>query len=499
MQLNTPIKILGALGAGACLPLSLAPFSIWPMAILSMAFLFYVITDQSPKRTFIISALFGLGMFGAGTSWVFVSMHSFGGVTALFSVVGTILFCLLNAIVFAIPFSLHPFFANKRLAMLLGLPALWVLSEWIRSWIFTGFPWLYAGYSQTDTWLNGWAPLGGIYLLSYFCGLMAAVIAQAYRNSSPQAITVSLALIVALFISGYGMKKIEWTQPINKAISVALIQPNIDQNDKWSLSMRNRILEQLATQTQPHWGTDIILWPEGSIPAVYTQITPFISQLHQMGLQHKTALIVGLPVNTNPAGPYYNAMLALGAGQGRYDKTRLVPFGEYVPFEDLIRGLNNFFDLPMSSFSWGTKNQSPLIVRDTRIATAICYEIAYPDLVAGNSRNSNMLLTVSNDAWFGNSIAPHQHMQMARMRAIEAAKPLIRGTNNGITAVVDYRGQTVQKLSQFETAVLLSRIEPREGNSLFTLLGSWPIILLSLLTVACLIFGNLRRSQPEIP
>jgi apolipoprotein N-acyltransferase len=498
MQLNTPIKIFGALGAGACLPLSLAPFSIWPMAILSMAFLFYVIIDQPSKRTFIISALFGLGMFGAGTSWVFVSMYSFGDVSIQFAIVGTILFCLLNAIVFAIPFSLHPFFPNKRLAMLLGLPALWVLSEWIRSWLFTGFPWLYAGYSQTETWLNGWAPLGGIYLISYFCGSIAVLLALALSHPSKGSNIISIFIVATLFLGGYILQKVNWTEPTDKFLSVALVQPNIDQSDKWSLPMRNQILEQLVTQTQPYWGTDIILWPEGAIPAIYTQVTPFLGKLHEYGLENQSAIIVGLPSNTKPEGPYYNSMLALGTGKGRYDKTRLVPFGEYVPFETFIRGLNNFFDLPMSSFSLGNKFQLPLIVKDTRIATAICYEIAYPDLVAKNSRNNNILLTVSNDAWFGDSIAPHQHMQMAKMRAIEAAKPLIRGTNNGITAVVDYRGRTVQQLSQFETAVLLSKIEPREGNSLFTLLGSWPIILLSLLTVACLIFGNLCRSQPEI-
>lgn len=499
MQPNNLLKILGTLGAGALFPFSLAPYSIWPAAIFSMACLFYALANQNPRRAFWISTLFGMGMFGVGVSWVFISMYSFGGVSVLFAAISTVLFCTLNAVVFAIPFSLSAFFPKKPYALILGLPALWVIGEWIRSWLLTGFPWLFAGYSHTDTWLNGWAPIGGIYLISYFCGILAMLLTQARSHSSKKAHIISIFIVMAVFLSGYILQKMDWTKSTGKSLSVALVQPNIDQSNKWSFSMRNQILEQLVAQTHPYWGTDIILWPEGAIPAIYTQVAPFLGELHEQSLKHQSTLIVGLPTNINPQGPYYNSMLALGIGQGRYDKTRLVPFGEYVPVEYLIRGLNSFFDLPMSSFSLGSKNQQPLVLGDTLIATAICYEIAYPDLVASNSRNSDMLLTVSNDAWFGDSIAPHQHMQMARMRAIESAKPLIRGTNNGITAVVDYRGQTIQQLSQFETAVLSSQIEPREGNSPFTLLGSWPIILFSLLTVACLIIGNLRRSQPEIP
>lgn len=497
MPLNTLIKILGLFSAGFLLPLSLAPYSIWPVAFFSMAVLFYAISKKTAKQAFIISVIFGLGMFVSGTSWVFVSMHSFGGVSALLATAGTGLFCFLNAIVFAIPFSLSTFLPNKRYAILLGLPALWVISEWVRSWLFTGFPWLFAGYSQTDTWLNGWAPIGGIYLISFFCGIIAALVSQTDSRILGRTNITSVFIVAVLFLSGFALQQANWTKPSEKSVSVALVQPNIYQGDKWSFSMRNQILEQLVNQTQPYWGTDIILWPEGAVPAIYTQVAPFLGALHEQGLKSKSALIVGLPVNINPEGPYYNAMLALGTGQGRYDKTRLVPFGEYVPFESFIRGLNSFFDLPMSSFSPGSSHQQPLVVEDTRIATAICYEIAYPDLVADNSRNNDVLLTVSNDAWFGNSIAPHQHMQMARMRALEAAKPLIRGTNNGITAVVNHKGQLLQQLDQFEVGVLLAQIEPRIGNSPFTLIGSWPIVLFSFLIIIYLIISQWRQNRME--
>ena len=497
MQPNTLIKTIGPVSAGALFPFSLAPYSIWPAAILSMAILFYAIANQTPRRAFWISTLFGMGMFGVGASWVFVSMHSFGGVSVLFAIVGTLLFCILNAVVFAMPFSLSAFLPNKRYALLLGLPDLWVISEWVRSWLLTGFPWLFAGYSHTDTWLNGWAPIGGIYLLSYFCGVLAVLAAQARSHSRMKDRIFSSIIVAALFLGGYILQQVNWTEPTGKEQSMALVQPNIDQSDKWSFSMRNQILEQLVTQTQPYWGTDIILWPEGSIPAIYTQVAPFLGELHEQGLKHQSALIVGLPANINPQGPYYNSMLALGVGQGRYDKTRLVPFGEYVPFESFIRGLNSFFDLPMSSFSLGSKNQSPLAVGDTRIATAICSEIAYHHPVASNRRHRNTMLPLSTQACFWASIESLQHMHIARMRAIEAAKPLIRGTNNGITAAVNHRGKVLQQLAQFEAGVLLTKIEPRSGNSLFTRSGSWPILLFSLLTVAYLILRSSCSKRME--
>lgn len=486
-------SFLGLLISGALLPVSLAPFSIWPIAIISMAVLFYSLHQQSALGAFKRTVTFGLGMFGTGVSWVFVSMYVYGDVSVLLALVGTFIFCLSNAAVFALPFSLCAFMPNRNSLWLVVIPAIWVVSEWCRSWILTGFPWLYAGYSHTDTWLSGWAPIGGIFLLSYFTALIAMVLAQSIREKFYLSLTPCI-IIAALFLGGLALQKINWTQPAGNPISVALIQPNVDQNDKWSLKMRNQILQNLVDQTEPHWGSEIIVWPEGAIPVLYTQITDFLNNLDQQALSHGTTLITGLPSNSNPKGPYYNSMLALGSGSGLYNKTRLVPFGEYVPFETFIRGLNYFFDLPMSSFSLGNKNQPSLTAAGHSISTAICYEIAYPDLVAKNSRNSSMLLTVSNDAWFGDSIAPSQHMEMARMRAIENSMPVMRGTNNGITAFVDHHGTITQQLEQFEAGVLTGTITPQTGVTPFAKLGSWPIVIFSLLAVL-LSLNRLRKNS----
>lgn len=493
MRTKTLRLHLGLLIAGALFPLALAPFSYWPIAIVSMTILFYNLHQQSAKQAFVRSAIYGLGMFGTGVSWVFVSMYVFGNVSVFLALLGTLIFCFFNAVFFALPFMLCGLTPKRPAISLVTLPALWVISEWVRSWLFTGFPWLYAGYSHTDTWLNGWAPIGGVLLLSFFTAFAANALAQIRLQKDTALPLTALSLVAALFLAGLALQKIDWTEPAQTSVSVALVQPNVAQHDKWSVSKRHQIMQNLLVQTEPHWGTDIIIWPEGAIPALYTQIPNFLEHIDQRALTSKTTLITGLPTNDKPEGPYYNSMLALGKSHGVYNKTRLVPFGEYVPLEKLIRGLNNFFDLPMSSFSLGSKNQPLLTAAGQSISTAICYEIAYPDLVAKNSRKSNILLTVSNDAWFGNTIAPDQHMQMARMRAIENAKPLMRGTNNGITALVDRRGKITTKLDQFTEGVITESVTPYTGDTPFTKYGSWPIVIFSLIIITVAILIILRN------
>jgi apolipoprotein N-acyltransferase len=490
---SQPFAYTSLLLAGALMPLSLAPFLLWPIAIVCMMVLFAGLQNQSPLQALLRAAVFGFGLFAAGVSWVYVSMYNFGGVSMLFAAGGTALFCLLLAILFALPFTFSALIPQRPLFWLLGWPALWVVSEWFRSWIFTGFPWLYAGYSHTDTWLNGWAPIGGVLLLSYFTALTAAVSMQVVQRRLCPATIFSSLLVITVFVSGLTLQKKNWTEPTSEQLSVALIQPNIEQQDKWSPANRSKILKKLLKLTEDHWGADIIIWPEGALPALYTQIEQYLGDVDGLAKSYKSALITGLPTNSNPLGPYYNSMLVLGDGQGKYDKTRLVPFGEYVPFESLIRGLNGFFDLPMSSFSLGSKNQPPLTAKGQNIATAICYEIAYPDLVVKNARNTSIILTTSNDAWFGASIAPHQHMQMARMRAIENGKPLMRGTNNGITALVDHRGAIFGKLEQFSDGVLTGRISLRTGETPFSRFASWPVVFFSLFIVAIFTFHGVRR------
>ena len=471
---------IALLAAGALLPLALAPFSLWPIAIVSSAVLFWLLENNSAKQTFINATVFGFGLFISGVSWVYISMHDHGDVAAPLALLGTILFCVFLALLFAVPFIFSALMPQTPIALSIGLPAIWVLSEWFRGWIFTGFPWLYAGYAHTDTWLNGWAPVGGVLWLSYINGLAAATSVQLLRKAYGTT-QLMAALVITLWVMGYGLQKVDWTEPSGTELSVVLVQPNVNQEDKWSSSERDKILQRLASQTEAHWGADIILWPEGAIPALPRQVSDYLIDIDNRAKVNQTSLLIGIPTEDWRSRRYFNSMLALGDARGQYDKTRLVPFGEYVPLENVLRGLNRFFDLPMSSFSLGSANQPLLSVKNELIAPAICYEIAYPNLVAERATEAGLLLTVSNDAWFGRSMAPQQHMQMARMRSIENRKPLMRGTNNGVTALVNYRGEIDQQLEQYSASELSGTIAPREGQTAFTRLGSWPTVLLSIL------------------
>jgi apolipoprotein N-acyltransferase len=473
--------------SGALLPLALAPFNFWPIAIPCIAVLFYKLQHQSLKQAIVKASVFGFAMFFAGVSWVYVSIHEHGFIPAPLALLATTLFCLFLALLFALPFALSALIPQRSSSWLLGLPAIWVLSEWFRSWIFTGFPWLYAGYSHTDTWLSGWAPIGGVMWLSFITALAAATLAQTgqtligRKQPIQVGVKISCFILVALTTSGYLLQSVTWTQETGKKLSVVLIQPNTDQNKKWSASERQSILDQLQEQTEPHWGVDLIVWPEAAIPATPKRVSGFLIGMDKAAKVNQTALLTGIPTQDRSSGKYYNSVLALGAASGQYDKTRLVPFGEYVPLEGLLRGLIRFFNLPMSSFSLGAQDQSLLTIAGEPMATAICYEIVYPDLVARISREATLLLTVSNDAWFGDSFAPQQHMQMARMRAIENAKPMLRGTSNGVTAIVDHRGKIEKQLEQFSAGELSGNITPRSGQTFFAQTGSWPVVIMALL------------------
>ena len=482
--------------AGAIFPLGLAPFGLWPITVISISILFHKLINQSNGKVFLNSFFYGFGLFLSGASWIYVSIHEYGFVVAPLAFTATIIFCLLFGAIFALPFVLFGYLPKTQLALVLGCPSLWVLSEWLRSWVLTGFPWLYAGYSHTDTWLSGWAPLGGVFLLSYFCALLSILLTLLCqglnRFTYPRLLS---SLTVALFLGGYLLQSMNWTQETDNSLSVALIQPNIPQNEKWSTNMRVSIMQQLAKQTEPLWDHDIIVWPEAAIPTIPERIPRYMESLKVRAKELNATLLAGaITYNPEKQNYYYNSLLAVNDRAEQYNKTRLVPFGEYVPFESYIRGLIKFFDLPMSKITKGSRDQQPFSIRGQYVSAVICYEVVYPDLVARNTLESSLIVTVSNDTWFGRSLGPIQHMQMVRMRAIENAKPIVRATNNGITGFVDFKGHLEASLDRGMKSSLSGTVQPRTGYTPFSIVGSWPIIIFSMLSCLSLV---ILRSKLE--
>jgi apolipoprotein N-acyltransferase len=282
-----------------------------------------------------------------------------------------------------------------------------------------------------------------------------------------------------------GMQFAVWVSPVGSK-TVALVQGNVDQAQKWLPENRIPIINHYLELTEPHWDAELIVWPEAAITLFEHQAQDVLQALDERGKREHAAVVLGIPsVERVPRDGYltYNAALAVGDAEGRYTKRQLVPFGEYVPFEDWLRGLIEFFDLPMSSSQPGPLHQPPFRLGDLTSAVAICYEVVYGELMRTSAEDADLLLTISNDTWFGASIGPLQHMQIARMRALENGRALVRSTNNGVTAIVDHKGRLLDALPQFEAGVLRGSFPLLEGRTPYNRYGDFWLVALSLLTL----------------
>ncbi len=489
------LQWLTPLIAGVLVTLSLAPFFLWPLGIVGAFLMALVWRRQAPRTAAISGWLFGLGLFGSGVSWVYVSIHVHGYAPVPLAVFLTLIFVAGLALFTALQgWLLARLFRRDGFWLLLSFPAIWVLTEWLRGWIFTGFPWLYLGYAHLDTPLAGWAPVVGVYGLSYFAAFTAvAILVAADSRRAIQVTTVTAALL--LWGAGFALQHKNWSQPNGEPLRVALVQGNIAQELKWLEREQLNIIRTYRELSRPYWGYDLVLWPETAVPMFQQQARPLLNALAQEAQAQGSTLITGIPSaipRTSGDGyDLHNSILALGNGQGLYHKQKLVPFGEFVPLESVLRGLIDFFNLPMSSFTPGPENQPLLQAGATRAMPFICYEVVYPDFVAANARDSDVLITISNDSWFGASIGPHQHLQIAQMRALENARYMLRGTNNGISAIIDEKGQLTDVSGQFKQEVLTGEAVPHAGQTLFSKTGSVPILVIA--TVLGLLARDTRK------
>jgi len=478
-----------AAAAGALAVLSLAPFDCWPLALLSPALFYLGLRELGGRQAFYRGWCYGFGLFLAGVHWVYVSIHDYGAASPLLAGFLTLLFCAGLALFLALSAWIwvrflrltQPCFSDA-----LAFAALWTVQEVLRGELLGGFPWLYLGYSQLDTPLARLLPVGGVWLVSFVLAFSAALLIQLVyqllhlrhkRPVKPLLLVGILSWLVLPWLIGLALKQHSaWTQPCNLPLSVAAVQGNVAQQLKWQpeqLQAQLALYAEMTTQTQR---SDLVIWPEAAIPVLKEYAEDYLQQSHALMQSRNAALITGIPLREE--GRYYNAVIALGEGSGTYRKQKLVPFGEYVPFESALRGLIAFFDLPMSAFSAGAPGQAPLVAKGVRIAPLICYEVVYPRLAAEAASDSNLLLTVSNDAWFGRSIGPLQHLQMARARALESGRWLIRATNNGVTALIDPFGKITVQIPPFEQAVLQGEVQPMQGQTPWLRFGGTPLLLL---------------------
>ena len=473
--------------AGAASVFAFAPFGLEPLAFLTLALLIHFWIDAPPRRCAWLGFWFGLGLFGAGVSWVYVSLSRFGGMPPVLAGIATALFCAFLALFPAAAGWMQariPAPAGIRACLL--IPAAWVLFEWTLTWIFTGFPWLAIGYTAAGWPLQGYAPLGGVYAVSFVTVAIAGMLWLVAQHRP-----MFLIAIVAVVGVGEALRRVEWSQKAGEPVSVALLQGNIEQEMKFRPERAATILltyARLAEGTRAR----LVIFPETALPAFLDRIDPaYLALLESVGKRNQGDLLVGVPFRRGEE--YYNSVVSLGTSPRQlYHKVHLVPFGEFVPpgFGWTLSVLS----IPLSDFSRGAPERAPLEVAGQRVAINICYEDVFGAEMARSLPEATMLVNVSNVAWFGDSLAPAQHLAIARLRAIETGRMHLTATNSGITAAIDRDGRVLKRLPQFTEDRLEIEAQGYTGATPYAKLRDWPVVLLSLAILAAAVI-RARRTR----
>ena len=490
---------VAALVLGGLAALAFAPVGWHILALLSLAGLLGLLHGKHPRQGFKLAWLFGLGLFSVGVSWIYISLTLYGGMPFWLGALATLLFCAVVALFPALAGWLTlklcaPNVQPTAQYWLLVFPAIWTLTEWLRGWLFTGFPWLAMGYAQGPQGsLAGYAPVLGVYGVTWLTAVCSGLLVWLMRDAwLPGKWLVPFALLVGLLGAGEGLKYIEWTRPIGTPVSVALVQGNIAQDMKWRPEKAAQTLSEYAAQLRSS-DAKLIVLPETALPMFYSDLPDFyLSELRaRLKARHADALI-GVPTG-KADGDYYNSVASLGTSPTQfYHKQHLVAFGEFVP-----RGFGwiiNVLHIPLSDFARGEKYQQPLSVAGQRVAVNICYEDGFGEEIIRALPDATLLANVTNDAWFGDSFAGWQHAQMSQMRALETGRFMLRATNTGVTAIIDQKGRVVSALPEFAQGTLHGQAQGYSGATPYVRWGNWPVIVLML---AMLGWFALRR-RPQV-
>lgn len=486
---------IAALIAGGLLTFAFAPFQIIFFSFISPAILLGLWQRQNAKHAFFSGWLFGVGFFAGSSSWVFISIYHFGNASVELAGLITTLFIIALGLYFAIMGFLFRYFFSEisdTKQCLLGFPMMWVAIEFLRSTLFTGFPWVLLGNAQTATPLSGFAPVFGVYGLSLITAIMSGALLLIFKRANAKIIIICLLIIFGFPSVGYALKKIAWTKPFSQPIKISLIQGNIPQATKWAAELLIRNINIYKTLTAQHWDSELIVWPEGAFPVFAQDAPKIISDLSAQAAAHNSNVLFGVPISMNDH--YFNGVLLIGKNQGEYLKRHLVPFGEYTPLPTIFGKVMQHFNIPMSDFARGPRDQASLTLGDVRIAPFLCYEIAFPFQVLRHARHSELLVTLSDDSWFGRSIALAQHLQIAVLRSMETGRPQLLDTNTGITAFISEKGDVIAQAPRDQRGVITKIIQPMTGETPLMRWNNYPVFIILMLM---LVFSASRGKQRE--
>ncbi len=490
-----------AAASGAALPLAFAPFGLFWVAPLSYALLFIAWRGARPRQAFLLGLCFGLASFFAGVHWVYVSLHEYGQMHPVLAWTMTGLFVAVLALFPAVAGLTAAWLRSTdgAVAWLVSLPALWVLAEWTRGWLFTGFGWLSAGYSQSDSWLAALAPIGGLHAMSWAVLLSAGALLTLVLGARRRDRVAAVGAALALWVGAWACGELRFTRAQGGDLTVALVQGSVPQDLKWRPEQLDATLAVYRDLTAQAAGNALIVWPEAAIPALYSYITGYLDDIAARSAEHGSTVVLGVLMGTPEE--FQNSVVALTDPRQVYTKRHLVPFGEYFPVPPFVREWLRLMSLPYTDATPGPARQPPLEAAGQRLAVTICYEAVFGAEQLHYLPDATLLVNVSNDAWFGDSIGPHQHLQIARIRAAEAGRYMLRAANTGITAVIDPRGRIVERIPQFEPGVLTGVVRGFTGSTPYAVVGNYPTVLgaLSLVLLAGLRAYRPRAARTERP
>jgi apolipoprotein N-acyltransferase len=498
-----PAAAAGLLGAATVF--GFAPFGLSALPVFTLAGLFFLWQRAaSPRAAAGIGFAFGIGLFGAGASWVYVALAQFGGMEGVLAGLATVGFCvylaLLPALAGWLTARLAPVNAGARLA---AAAACWTLTEWLRSWLLSGFPWLSVGYAQTSAALGGFAPIGGVFLVGLAVAGSAAWVAcaaHALRHRGRDSLAVAVAGLLAVWVAALGLRSIEWSRAAGEPVTVSLVQGNVPEDFKFDLAYRDATLATYAELVAQARGRLIVL-PESALPMFADEVpVDYVDRLRTAAQQRGGDLLVGLFFfEPRAAGEdedhYYNSVVSVGSATTQvYRKRHLVPFGETIPAKPVVGWfIRRVLHIPLADQTPGAADQAPFEVAGQRVAVNICYEDAFGSELIHQLPAATLLVNVTNDAWYGRSLAAEQHEQIAAMRALETARPMLRATNTGITSIIDHHGTELSRLPWFTRGVLEGAIAGREGTTPYVRYGDALALVAALvLAGACLALGRRR-------
>ena len=460
-----------------------APIDYYPVPVLALSVLFiFWSLAKTPREAAGLGFSFGMGLFSTGVSWIYVALHDYGDMNFWLAGPATLLFASFLSLFTALAGYLQARISNSTLRIALAMPAIWVLFEWVRGTIFTGFPWLTLGYAQNNSVLAGYAPILGAYGVSLVSAFCSGLLALSWREKRSR--PFAIAFLAVILIAGASLRSVSWTHPVGQPLSVALVQGNIPQDIKFNPDSLNETLNIYRDLVLRHPAKLTVL-PETAFPMMEDEVPePLIDELSQHARKNGGDILIGAFEREN--GSYYNSVFSIGSSDSQhYRKHHLVIFGEFIPLRPVLGWLiNDVLNIPMGDLARGASTQTPLSVAGQRVSVDICYEDVFGEEIIGSLPTATLLVNATNDAWYGDSFAAAQHRQMSQMRALETGRMMLRATNTGETVIIGVDGRVLERLPQHERAVLQGTAQGYGGETPYVRFGNASAMIMIALMLA---------------